>query len=43
MSESNKRIWNLDSVTGIQRLARGRNPESWHKIGVYMYYKLKEK
>jgi hypothetical protein len=31
-----KRIWYLDPVTGIQRLARSRNTEKWHKIGSYI-------
>jgi hypothetical protein len=29
-----KRIWNLDPVIGIQRLARGRITKKWNKIGV---------
>jgi hypothetical protein len=31
-----KRIWNLNPITDIQRLVRGRNIENFKKIRVYI-------
>jgi hypothetical protein len=28
-----KKIWNLDSIIGMQLLAQGTNRENWHKTG----------